>query len=43
MLGDLEKNENITWSQVLDVSIDNADDVYSFVITVMCDQNKFKK
>ena len=41
-LGDLEKDENITCSQVLDVSIDNADDVYSFVITVVCDQNKFK-
>ncbi len=42
-LGELEKNENITWSQVLDVSIDNADDVYSFVITVTCDQTKFKE
>lgn len=42
-LGELEKNENITWSQVLDVSIDNADDVYSFVITVVCDQTKFKE
>lgn len=41
-LGDLEKDENITCSQVLDVSIDNADDVYSFVITVVCDQTKFK-
>ena len=42
-LGDLEKDENITCSQVLDVSIDNADDVYSFVITVVCDQTKFKE
>ena len=42
-LGDLEKDENITSSQVLDVSIDNADDVYSFVITVVCDQTKFNK
>ena len=42
-LGDFEKDENITSSQVLDVSIDNADDVYSFVITVVCDQTKFKE
>lgn len=42
-LVDLEKTDNITWSQVLDVSIDNADDVYSFVITVICDPTKFKE
>lgn len=33
MLDKLDKMEQITWSQVLEVSIDNIDDVYNFLIT----------
>ena len=40
-LSELEKHDEIDWAQVLDVSIDNADDVYSFVITVTCEPDKF--
>lgn len=39
-LAELEKIDEVTWSQVLDVSIDNADDVYSFLITFTLDPNK---
>lgn len=35
----LEKIPEIKWAQVLDVSIDNADDVYTFVITFTCNSN----
>ena len=35
--------EEITWSQVLDISIDNLDDVYTFVITCTVDINKFNE
>jgi hypothetical protein len=42
LLEDLDEMEEITWSQVLDASIDNADDVYTFVITCTVDINKFE-
>ena len=35
----LENLEEVKWSQVLDVSIDNSDDVYTFLITYTVDQN----
>jgi hypothetical protein len=41
LLEDLDEMEEITWSQVLDVSIDNIDDIYTFVITCTIDINKF--
>lgn len=41
LLGELEKTDKITRSQVLDVAIDNCDDVYSFLITVTCDGSSF--
>lgn len=42
LLEELEDLEEITWTQVLDVSIDNLDDVYTFVITCTIDINKFQ-
>ena len=42
LLEDLDEMEEITWSQVLDASIDNLDDVYTFVITCTIDINKFQ-
>ena len=41
LLEDLDEMEEITWSQVLDASIDNIDDIYTFVITCTIDINKF--
>jgi hypothetical protein len=41
LLDNLDKMKEITWSQVLDASIDNLDDVYTFVITCTIDINKF--
>lgn len=38
-LSDLEKIPEIKWAQVLDVSIDNADDVYTFVVTFTCNSS----
>lgn len=38
-LESLEKLPEVTWSQVLDVAIDNADDVYTFLITCTFDPN----
>lgn len=43
LLDTLENSEEITWSQVLDISIDNLDDVYTFVITCTVDINKFQE
>ena len=37
----LEELEDVTWTQVLDISIDNVDDVYTFVVTCTVDINKF--
>ncbi len=42
LLDDLDKMKEITWSQVLDASIDNLDDIYTFVITCTIDINKFQ-
>lgn len=42
LLEDLDSMEEITWSQVLDASIDNVDDVYTFVVTCTIDINKFE-
>ena len=42
LLDDLDKMKEITWAQVLDASIDNIDDVYTFVITCTVDINKFQ-
>ena len=42
LLEDLDEMEEITWSQVLDASIDNLDDIYTFVITCTVDINKFQ-
>lgn len=39
MLDKLDKMEQITWSQVLDVSIDNIDDVYNFLVTFTINTN----
>ena len=39
MLDKLDKMENITWSQVLNVSIDNLDDVYNFLVTFTINTN----
>lgn len=41
LLDDLDSIEEITWSQILDASIDNIDDVYTFVVTCTVDINKF--
>lgn len=38
-LTELERINEINWAQVLDVSIDNADDVYTFLITFTCNGN----
>ena len=39
ILKENERINEINWAQVLDVSIDNADDVYTFLITFTCDSN----
>jgi hypothetical protein len=41
LMGDLQKMEEVTWVQILDVSIDQADDVYTFVVTCTIDITKF--
>jgi len=41
LLEELDDMEEITWSQVLDASIDNIDDIYNFVVTCTIDINKF--
>lgn len=40
LLGKLDLKSVISWSQVLDVSIDNADDLYAFVVTFTLDLDK---
>ena len=39
----LEKRKEITWAQVLDVAIDNLDDLYTFLFTVVFDKEKYEK
>lgn len=43
LLGEIEKNEKINWTQVLNVSIDNLDDTYAFLITMTCDALQFQQ
>ena len=43
VLGKLDDKSEITWSQVLNVSIDNLDDLYYFLITCTIDMSKFNK
>jgi len=43
VLGKLDDKSEITWSQVLNVSIDNIDDLYYFLITCTVDMSKFNK
>lgn len=42
-LNGLEEYKEVTWAQVLDVSIDVADDVYTFTITVEIDTSLIKE
>jgi len=35
LLNDLEREERVEWTQVLDISIDVLDDVYDFAITLI--------
>lgn len=43
ILGKLDKKTEIQWSQVLDVSIDNIDDLYTFVITFVVNPDKVRE
>lgn len=35
LMNEIEKEHDVVWIQVLDVSIDSLDDVYSFAITII--------
>lgn len=41
ILDDFDSTDEVTWSQVLDISIDNVDDTYAFLITIEIDVNCF--
>lgn len=41
ILDDLDSTDEATWSQVLDISIDNVDDTYAFLITIDIDIDCF--
>lgn len=43
ILDKLDAREDVKWSQVLDVSIDNLDDLYYFVITFVFDADKVRE
>ena len=43
ILGKLQAKSEIQWAQVLDVSIDNIDDLYGFVITFVFNQDKVRE
>lgn len=43
ILGKLDDKEEITWSQVLNVSIDSIDDIYYYLVTCKVDIAKFTK
>lgn len=43
ILTKLDSKSEIQWSQVLDVSIDNIDDLYAFVITFVLDADKVRE
>ena len=42
ILGKLENKDAVTWSQVLDVSIDNVNNCYNFLVTCTIDVTKFQ-
>lgn len=42
-LTNLEKRKEIVWAQVLDVSIDNLDDLYTFLFTVVFEKERYEK
>ncbi len=39
----LEKRKEIIWAQVLDVAIDNLDDLYTFLFTIVFEKEKYEK
>lgn len=43
ILSKLEKRKELKWAQVLDVSIDNLDDLYDFLFTVVFENEKYDK
>lgn len=43
LLGKLQSKSEIKWAQVLDVSIDNIDDLYGFVITFVFNADKVRE
>ena len=43
ILGKLDSRSDVKWSQILDVSIDNIDDLYGFVITFVFNQDKVRE
>ena len=43
LLGKLESKSEIVWAQILDVSIDNIDDLYSFVVTFVLNKDKVRE
>ena len=43
ILSKLDDKDEITWSQVLNVSIDSIDDIYYFLVTCKVDVTKFEK
>lgn len=43
ILGKLDSRSDVKWSQILDVSIDNVDDLYGFVITFVFNQDKVRE
>lgn len=43
ILTKLDSKSEIQWSQVLDVAIDNIDDLYTFVLTFVLDQEKVRE
>ncbi len=43
ILAKLETRKEITWAQVLDIAIDNADDLYTFLFTCTFEKEKYNK
>lgn len=43
ILAKLETRKEITWAQVLDIAIDNADDLYTFLFTCTFEKEKYDK
>lgn len=38
LLDELDNEESVAWTQILDIFIDNPDDVYDFLVTVVIKQ-----